>query len=180
MNEVRRVLVAGIGNIFQGDDAFGVSVIHKLSLIGLPECVRLMDIGIRSIDLGFALMDGYELTILVDATARGGEPGTVYTIEIRPEDIPDGEDEESVVNSHGLDPVRVLTLAKNMGAQFRRILLIGCEPLVLDHDESGYIGLSPVVEASVETAAETIRELVCQVGQEKKSHVQFEKEEVLS
>ena len=99
------ILIAGIGNIFQGDDAFGVEVIRRLAGIDLPEHVQLMDIGIRSIDLGFALLDPYDLTILVDATARGGAPGTLYTIEITPDDIPDASGEASMVNSHGLNPV---------------------------------------------------------------------------
>lgn len=154
------VLVAGIGNIFQGDDAFGVAVVHKLAGLRLPEQVRVMDIGIRSLDLGFALLDHYDLTILVDATARGGAPGTLYTIEIQSDDIPEASEEASMVNSHGLNPVLVLALARSMGAQFKKILLVGCEPLVLDHDESGHIGLSEVVEAAVEPAVEIIRQLV--------------------
>lgn len=154
------VLIAGIGNIFQGDDAFGVAVSHKLAASGFAENVRVMDIGIRSIDFGFALLDDYDLTILIDATARGGAPGTLYTIEIDPGDIPDASDEASVVNSHGLDPVRVLALAKTMGARFQRVLLVGCEPLVLDRDESGEIGLSEVVQASLDPAVQIIKRLV--------------------
>jgi hydrogenase maturation protease len=154
------ILIAGIGNIFQGDDAFGVSVIHRLAALEVPEHVRLMDIGIRSIDLGFALLDRYDLTILVDATARGGSPGTLYTIEIEPGDIPDASDEGSMVNSHGLNPVLVLALARSMGAQFKKVLLVGCEPLVLDHEDTGHIGLSKVVEAAVDPAIEIIRQLV--------------------
>ncbi len=153
------VLVAGIGNIFQGDDAFGVSVIGKLAGLDLPRHVRLMDIGIRAIDLGFALLDEHELTILVDATARGGTPGTLYTLEISPGDIPDASD-EALVNSHGLDPVRVLALAKSMGAQLKNVLLIGCEPLALDHDNTGHIGLSAPVEAAVDSAVATIEHLI--------------------
>ena len=108
------ILVAGIGNIFQGDDAFGCHVIQNLCESGVPKHVRLMDFGIRSLDLCFALLDPYESIILIDATARGGDPGTLYTIEIGPEDIPD-VNEQSLVNSHGLDPVRVLSLAASMG-----------------------------------------------------------------
>ncbi len=154
------VLIAGIGNIFQGDDAFGVAVAQRLITLGLPEHVKVLDIGIRSIDLGFALLDEYGLTILVDAAARGGEPGTLYTIEIQPGDVPDICDGDAVVNSHSLDPVRVLALAKSMGAKFNRVLLIGCEPLVVDHDESGHIGLSEVVQAAVDRAVKNVRQLV--------------------
>lgn len=158
------VLIAGIGNIFQGDDAFGVSVVHKLTTLGFPEQVRVpdqvrvIDIGIRSIDLAFALLDEYYLTILVDATARGGTPGTLYTIEIEPDDIP--SDEDCMVNSHSLNPVRVLALAKSMGARFKNVLLVGCEPSVVDQDESGHIGLSEAVEEAVGPAVEMIQQLV--------------------
>jgi hydrogenase maturation protease len=156
----RSVLIAGIGNIFHGDDAFGVSVIQRLATLETPEQVRLMDVGIRAIDLGFALLDQYELTILVDATSRGGVPGTLYTIEIPPDDIPEITEEASLVNSHGLNPVGVLALAKNMGARFKRLLLVGCEPSVLDQDETGHIGLSEPVEAAVKPAVEVIQKLV--------------------
>jgi hydrogenase maturation protease len=155
-----RVLIAGIGNIFAGDDAFGVAVAQKLSDADFRSDVRVMDIGIRSIDLGFALIDGYDVTILVDATSRGGEPGTLYTIAIEPDDIPDAADDACMVNSHGLDPVRVLALAKSMGAKFKHVLLVACEPQVLDRDESGYIGLSAAVEAAIDPAIDTIRQLV--------------------
>jgi hydrogenase maturation protease len=155
-----RVLVAGIGNIFQGDDAFGVAVVQRLSAIHLPEHVRVMDAGIRALDLVFALLDDYELAILVDATSRGGAPGTLYTIEIDVSDIPDACDESLDVNSHALDPVRVLTLAKSMGARFRRLTLIGCEPLTTDCDDTGQIGLSEIVEAAVNPAVERVRELI--------------------
>ncbi len=154
------VLIAGIGNIFQGDDAFGVAVVHKLAALGFAENIRVLDIGIRSIDLGFALLDDYDLTILVDATARGGAPGTLYTIEIAADDIPDASDEASMVNSHGLNPVLVLSLAKSMGARFKRILLIACEPLVLEHDESGHIGLSKIVQAAVDPAVQIIEQQI--------------------
>ena len=154
------VLVAGIGNIFQGDDAFGVAVVQRLSGMSLPANVHVMDAGIRSLDLAFALIDGHRLTVLVDATSRGGEPGTIYTIMIEPDDIPDVCDEGSLVNSHGLDPVRVLSLAKSMGAKFGRLFLVGCEPLVIDRDETGEIGLSEPIEAAVEPAAETVLSLI--------------------
>ncbi|HSU31251.1 MAG TPA: hydrogenase maturation protease [Bryobacteraceae bacterium] len=156
----RSVLIAGIGNIFHGDDAFGISVIQRLATVDSPSQVRLMDVGIRAIDLGFALLDGYELTILVDATSRGGVPGTLYTIEIEPDDVPDLANQTLLVNSHGLNPVSVLALAKSMGANFKRLLLVGCEPSILDRDDTGHIGLSEAVEAAVNPAVQIIQSLV--------------------
>jgi hydrogenase maturation protease len=172
------VLIAGIGNIFQGDDAFGVAVVQKLGAKSLPENVRVMDIGIRSVDLAFALLDEYELTILIDATPRGGAPGTLYTIEITPDDIPAENDEALMVNSHGLDPVRVLMLARSMGARFKKILLIGCEPLVVEHDETGHIGLSAEIAAAVEPAVEAVRQLLEEFTQREVSAKRLKEEEV--
>jgi hydrogenase maturation protease len=168
------VLIAGIGNIFQGDDAFGVAVAQRLATMALPESVRVMDAGIRGIDLCFALLDGFDLTILVDATARGGAPGTLYTIAIEPGDVPDLPEEASMANSHGLNPVSVLALAKRMGAQLKNVLLIGCEPLVVEHEESGYIGLSDPVGGAVNSAVETIVQIL------EKHGVIKSKEEVFS
>ena len=171
----RSILVAGIGNIFQGDDAFGVAVVQRLAALPLPEHVRVMDIGIRAIDLAFALLNHHELTILVDVTSRGDAPGTLYTIEIEPGDIPDACDSASLVNAHGLDPVHVLSLAKSMGAPLTNIVLIGCEPEILDRDDTGHIGLSEVVEAAVSPAIQTIRQLISEF----ESNTSNEKEEVL-
>lgn len=150
------ILVAGIGNIFHGDDSFGVEVARKLALSSLPANVRLMDIGIRGIDLAFAMLDGYDAIILIDATSRGGPPGTLYTMELDPDDLPQGA---SLANAHGLDPASVLSAAKSMGAHFGKIFLVGCEPLVLD-SEDGRTGLSDVVQAAVDRAVETTRSLL--------------------
>lgn len=152
------ILVAGIGNIFQGDDAFGVAVVQRLSAIPLPDNVRVMEVGIRGIDLAFALLDGYESVILVDAIERGGAPGTLYTIEIDAGDIPELSDNDTIVNSHSLDPVRVLSLATRMGARLENVLLIGCEPQTLDCDDTGHIGLSETVAAAVDSAARRVQQ----------------------
>lgn len=150
------ILVAGIGNIFHGDDSFGIEVLQKLALSSLPGNVRLMDIGIRGVDLAFAMLDGYETIILIDATSQGGPPGTLYTMELDPDDLPDGA---SLANAHGLDPASVLSAAKNMGARFGKVFLVGCEPLVLE-SENGRIGLSDVVQAAVRPAVETVQKLL--------------------
>src|SRR5271166_2774472 len=99
-----KVLVAGIGNIFLGDDAFGVEVINRLAQRSLPGNVCVADFGIRSFDLAYALMEDWELVILVDALPRGGEPGTLYTLE--PE-LPNGEQSPPNLDAHTVDPVAV-------------------------------------------------------------------------
>jgi hydrogenase maturation protease len=154
------VLIAGIGNIFHGDDAFGVAVARDLAGMDLPDIAWVMDAGIRGIDVCFALLDYRELTILIDAAPRGGEPGTLYLIEIDPEQIPADAQDLELPNSHGLDPLPVLALAKRMGAQFGKLLLVGCEPLTVDRDDTGEIGLSPAVQSAVAPAARIVLDLL--------------------
>ena len=154
----KSVLIGGIGNIFHGDDSFGVTVAQKLASYDWPGDVRVVDFGIRAIDLAFSFLDGYDLTILVDATARGSAPGTLYVIEPDVDDLVKNA-ENACVNSHSLDPAKVLVLAKSMGAQLKRMLLVGCEPLALGGDE-GLMGLSDAVQAAINPAVETIRALV--------------------
>jgi hydrogenase maturation protease len=154
----KSVLIGGIGNIFHGDDAFGVAVAQRLASFDWPENVRVVDFGTRAIDLAFAFLDSYDLTILADATARGGAPGTLYLIEPDVDGLVKNA-EDACVNSHSLDPAKVLVLAKSMGARFKRILLVGCEPLALGGDE-GLMGLSDAVQAAINPAVDTIRALV--------------------
>jgi hydrogenase maturation protease len=150
------VLVAGIGNIFNRDDAFGVSVASKLARSPLPDNVRVVDFGIRGFDLMLALMDGYDLTILVDAVSRGGAPGTLYTIEPDLDAIAGDRESGTYDNAHGLDPLKVLAAAQRTGARLGRVVVVGCEPAVLE-DETGRIGLTEQVEAAVDPAIEMIR-----------------------
>ena len=153
------ILVAGIGNIFHRDDAFGVSVAAKLARGPLPENVRVVDFGIRGFDLVLALLDGYDLTIFVDAVSRGGAPGTLYTIEPDLRFIEDVIESGAYENAHGLDPVKVLATARRAGAQLGRVMVVGCEPAALE-DDTGCIGLTETVEAAVDPAIEMIRRLV--------------------
>jgi hydrogenase maturation protease len=153
----RRVLVAGIGNVFLGDDGFGVEVAARLSSAPLPEGVRVLDAGIRARDLAYELVDGrYETAILVDAVARGGAPGTVYVIE------PDGESIERAtltasVNGHAMNPESTLALVHALGGVPPRILIVGCEPASVEEG----MGLSQAVAAAVDEAIGVVRELLC-------------------
>jgi hydrogenase maturation protease len=146
-----RILVAGIGNIFFGDDAFGVEVAQQLSRESFPEEVRVKDFGIRSYDLAYAIMDGYEVVIFVDATPRGQTPGTVSLIELEMDSV--AIREEEAVNAHSLNPVLVLRMVQSMGGTLPRLYLVGCEPQVLETDE---LGLSEAVRLAVPLAAELV------------------------
>ena len=119
MENETRILIAGIGNIFLGDDAFGVEVAQRLAKRPLPEGVRVVDFGIRGIDLTYALLEGVDVAILVDAVPRGEAPGTVYLIE--PEagpDVNDADEGSLLLEAHNLDPARVLRLVRSQGGAF--------------------------------------------------------------
>jgi hydrogenase maturation protease len=167
ITERPRILIAGIGNIFHGDDAFGVELSQRLLGRRQPDGVKVIDFGIRGFDLTYALLDGADITIFLDATPRGGEPGTLYTIEINPDIavFPEG-----AVEAHGMNPMRVLQMVKAMGGMPRRILLVGCEPLTLGTDEEGMMGLSPVVTAAVDRAVEIVESLVSKLLTELQPH----------
>lgn len=162
----QRILVAGIGNIFLGDDAFGVEVAQRLAHRRLPDGVNVVDFGIRGFDLAFALLDDYAATIMIDAVQRGGEPGALYVIE------PDLDEVSGrgmpAVETHNVDPVKVLSLVKELGGHPQCLYLIGCEPATLGEDqEDGYMGLSETVEAALEDAMELVESLIKRVQEGK-------------
>ena len=154
-----RILVAGIGNIFLGDDGFGVEVAQQLSRSKLPASVRVADFGIRGLDLAYALQDGYETTILIDAFAHGQAPGTVSVIEPDLTDPASSAAAGSFVEPHAMNPINVLRMAMAMHGELGRILLVGCEPSSFG-GEDGKMGLSASVEASVSGAVRVIENLV--------------------
>ncbi len=161
----KRVLIAGIGNIFLGDDGFGVEVAKRLAGRELPEDVEVKDFGIKGMDLVYALQDDYEVVVFVDATPRGEEPGTLYLLEPEIE-----EDGEVVLDTHGMDPVKVIKFARALGAKPTHTLVVGCEPQVViggeDYEEM-LMELSEPVRAAVEEAVKLVESLVEEVGREK-------------
>jgi hydrogenase maturation protease len=155
-----RVLVAGVGNIFLGDDGFGVEVAQRLLRRALPPEVRVVDFGTRGLDLTYALLDGYEWVILVDAAPRGEPPGTLYVLEPDRIASPEAEGAAPLVETHGMNPMKVLRLAAAMGGQVGRLLLAGCEPTPLSEADELQTGLSDPVRAAVDEAVVLIESLV--------------------
>jgi hydrogenase maturation protease len=153
-----RILVAGIGNIFLGDDGFGCEVVRRLGERELPEGVEVRDFGIRGMDLAYALMEPYEAIVFVDAVPRGEEPGTVYLIEA---DVPD--EGEVALDTHGMDPVSVIRLARVLGAEVPSTLVVGCEPKVIlsgeDYDDV-LMELSEPVQRAVDEAVKLVESVV--------------------
>jgi len=157
------ILIAGIGNIFFGDDAFGCEVAAQLMRRPLPEGVRVIDFGVGSYDLAYAMMNGPDVTIFIDATPRGQPPGTIYLLE--PDKNILDSDFGEVVNAHSMNPVRVLQLIHSLGGQPGRLYLVGCEPAVLETEE-GAMGLSEKVQAAVAPAIEMIETLIREILEE--------------
>jgi hydrogenase maturation protease len=149
-----RILIAGVGNIFLGDDAFGVEVAQRLARRPQTDAVCVADFGIRGLDLAYALHDGYEVVILVDAAPRGGAPGTLYVIEPEPPGA-----EPAVLDAHGMDPTRVLRLAAALGDRLPRVLVVGCEPGPAGSAADMAAGLSDAVRAAVEEAVPLVESL---------------------
>ncbi|MGI9018466.1 MAG: hydrogenase maturation protease [Euzebya sp.] len=157
-----RILIAGIGNIFFGDDGFGVEVIRRLGTQTLPAEVKMMDVGIRGVHLSFELMDGYDIAILVDAAPRGESPGTITILEPDVTDVvaeanrAQAAGEMPLFDSHGMGPVNVLAVLETVDAAVDRVLLVACEPA----DCTEGIGLSPAVDAAVDTAVSQVLALL--------------------
>ena len=158
-----RILIAGIGNIFLADDGFGCEVVRRLAERELPDGVEVVDFGIRGLDLAYALQDDYEAVVFVDALPRGEKPGTVYLIE--PEIRAEGE---VALDTHGMDPVKVIRFAQAMGAEIPRTLVVGCEPELvpgrrgfetLAYDDM-LMGLSQPVLTAVDGAVKLVESLV--------------------
>ena len=158
-----RILVAGIGNIFLGDDGFGVEVVKRLSTCEFPAAVKVVDFGIRGFDLAYALQDGYETTILVDAYPHGQPAGTVSLVE--PDLSQLDESQQAVVETHGMNPLAVLRMATAMNGKLKKVLLVGCEPATFGGEE-GRMGLSSAVEGAVDEAVSLVASVVNKILQQ--------------
>jgi hydrogenase maturation protease len=152
----RRVLVAGIGNVFLGDDGFGVAVAQALLARPQPACVDVVEYGIRGMDLAYALAK-YDAAILVDAAARGVAPGTLAVLD------PGGIDFPPTVDTHGMDPVKVLGLARRLGPMPPTLRVVVCEPAVVGDPDDVSVELSPVVAVAVQAAVEVVESLVAEL-----------------
>ena len=151
-----RVLVAGIGNIFFGDDGFGVEVVRRLREHGCPDGVDIVDFGIRGLDLTYALLDGYDVAVLVDALPRGGVPGTLYVLE------PDvATSATPSIETHGMEPMKVLRLASALG-RLPVLRIVGCDPAPPEEVGEMAMGLSAAVAAAVPEAVQIVEALVTQ------------------
>jgi hydrogenase maturation protease len=152
----RRILVAGIGNVFLADDGFGVALAERLAARALPAGVEVVDYGIRGMDLAYALGEGWDAVVLLDAAPTGRPAGTLSVIE------PELDGVEPAIDAHGMDPVKVLGLARALGGPLPRTLVVACAPeVVMTGEEADVVAeLSPPVEAALEPGVELVESLL--------------------
>ena len=157
-----RILVAGIGNVFLGDDGFGVALAGRLARAEPRPGVEVVDFGIRGMDLAYALLEDYDVAILLDATPKGEPPGTLYVIE------PHVDPGAVALDAHGMDPVKVLALTRELGGSPPRTLVVGCEPetRMSEDDEEIVAALSEPVRAALDEAERIVESLLDELTHE--------------
>jgi hydrogenase maturation protease len=157
---MKRILVAGIGNAWLKDDGFGGEVVKRLESRVLPEGAAIFDFGTGGLDLAYEVMRGYDALVLIDVSRQGGEPGTLYVMEAKRDDVAAGIEDGQMINPHAMDPQTVLRFVKTLGAWPGKVVIVACEPAEVE--EMG-MGLSPEVRSAVDAAVgvviETIEEL---------------------
>jgi hydrogenase maturation protease len=160
-----QILIAGIGNAWMRDDGFGGQVADKLNERELPPEIAVFDFGTGGLDLAYEVMRGYNALVLVDISRQGGEPGTLYVMEAEEDEIDAGIEDGQVINPHGMDPQTVLRFVKTLGAWPGKVMVVACEPAVVE--EMGF-GLSDQVARAVDSAVdlvlETARELIAEAA----------------
>jgi hydrogenase maturation protease len=159
---MKRVLVAGVGNLFLGDDAFGVEVVRELQRHPTPPNVTLRDFGTRGLDLAYALADGVDGLLLVDVVQRGYQPGTLTVLT--PDFEREHANEEFLGPGHGVDPCRVYDLVRALGGTMPETRLLGCEPLSFGSDDEPMLTLSAPVRDAVGRSLPLIEQLVLELG----------------
>jgi hydrogenase maturation protease len=151
------ILVAAVGNLWLGDDGFAYEVAKQLRSEGVEGDVAVADFGTGGLDLAYEVMRGYDALVLVDVGRQGGDPGTIYVMEVEPDSIDGGINDATQIDPHGMDPETVLRFVKATGGWPGKVIVIACEP---QNVEDVGIGLSPPVAAAVGGAVTLVRETV--------------------
>ncbi|HEX4679768.1 MAG TPA: hydrogenase maturation protease [Gaiellaceae bacterium] len=156
------ILVAAVGNLWLGDDGFAGEVAKGLRARELADDVAVADFGTGGLDLAYEVMRGYDALVLVDVSRQGGEPGTLYVMQVDEESVEAGIEDGAQIDPHGMDPETVLRFVKATGGWPGQVVVVACEP---EQVEEVGIGLTPSVAAAVDDAVElvalTVEELRC-------------------
>ncbi|HEY4452110.1 MAG TPA: hydrogenase maturation protease [Solirubrobacteraceae bacterium] len=155
-----RILIAGVGNAWLRDDGFGGEAARRLEQRELPAGVAVMDAGTGGLDLAYEVMRGYDALVILDVSRQGGEPGTLYVMEVSEESVEGKIDDGETINPHGMDPQTMLRFVRSIGAWPGRVVVVACEPA--DVEELGF-GLSGEVSEAVERAVELVLETAAEL-----------------
>lgn len=153
----KQILVAGVGNAWLQDDAFGGEAARRLERDGVPDGVTVMDFGTNGLDLAYEVMRGYDALVLLDASRQGEPPGTLFVIEPEREQFAGAIEDGESIDPHGMDPHTVLRFVNATGGWPGRVVVIGCEP---GADDDVGLGLTPAVDAAVGRAVTLVRETI--------------------
>ncbi len=156
----KQILVAGVGNAWLRDDAFGAEVARRLGERELPSGVSVMDVGTSGLDLAYEVMRGYSALVIVDVSRQGGEPGTLYVIDVEPDDVPAEIEDGETLDPHSMDPMTMLRFVRAIGGWPGRVQVIACEPAIV---EDVGLGLTAPVEAAVERAIALVLETIAEL-----------------
>jgi hydrogenase maturation protease len=157
MTRERQILVAGIGNLFLGDDGFGGKVAARLQGREPLPGTTVVDFGTGGLDLAYEVMRGYDALVLIDISRQGEPPGTLYLMEPDPAEVEGGIEDGAVVDPHAMDPQTVLRFVKAVGGWPGKVVVIACEPA---EEGAMEMGLSTAVEGAVDRAVELVLETV--------------------
>jgi hydrogenase maturation protease len=156
------ILVAAVGNLWLGDDGFAGEVAKRLRAREPADDVAVADFGTGGLDLAYEVMRGYDALVLVDVSRQGGEPGTLYVMEVDEGSVEAGIEDGAQIDPHGMDPETVLRFVKATGGWPGQVVVVACEP---EQVEEVGIGLTPsvagAVDDAVELVAQTVEELRC-------------------
>lgn len=157
-----QTLVAGIGNIFLGDDGFGCEVVRELGKMNIPDGVKVVDYGIRGLDLAYALLEPCRAVIFIDAVMHGGQPGTIYLLQCV--DTPSEIHKQMALDPHSMEPANLLAMARSLGDVNSEIYIVGCEPSDFGDELVGRIGLSDAAASAVPEAARAVVDLIALIA----------------
>ena len=156
-DQLRSILIAGVGNAWLRDDGFGGEVARRLSERAMPAGVSVMDAGTGGLDLAHEVMRGYDGLVIVDVSQQGGTPGTLYVMEADEDSVPGAIEDGDTINPHGMDPQTVLRFLKAAGTWPGRVVIVACEPGEIE--QMGW-GLSDSVRAAVDRAVDVVLQTV--------------------
>ena len=152
-----RILVAGVGNVFLRDDAFGVEVARLLAERPQPPGVQVRTTASAASTWSTSCSTAMTCSCWWTRPPRGEAPGTVTVLEV---DMP-GPQTQPVIDAHSLTPDAIFGLLSSLGGHPGRSLVVACEPADIDAG----MGLSDPVQAALPHAVRAVEEILAEASQ---------------